>query len=68
MSLSLVENIRVNGKADAVLLDARTYEKHLTAFNLARLLAEGEDDIAAGRVRGARTVLREFKNARKIRG
>ena len=53
----------VNGKAEAVLIDARTYEKHLTAFNLARLLSEGEDDIAAGRVRGARTVLSEFRNA-----
>lgn len=60
--------LTVNGKADAVLIDARTYEKHLTAFNLGRLLSEGEDDIAAGRVRAARTVLREFKNAHKIRG
>ena len=60
--------LTVNGKADAVLIDARTYEKHLAAFNLARLLSEGEDDIAAGRVRDARTVLREFKNAHKIRG
>ena len=60
--------LTVNGKADAVLIDAKTYEKHLMAFNLARLLSEGEDDIAAGRVRGARTVLREFKNAHKIRG
>ena len=60
--------LTVNGRADAVLLDAKTYEKHLAALNLAQLLAEGEEDIAAGRRRRARTVLREFKNARKIRG
>lgn len=60
--------LTVNGRADAVLLDAKTYEKHLSAFNLARLLAEGEADVSAGRVRSARAVLREFKNAHKIRG
>jgi prevent-host-death family protein len=60
--------LTVNGRADAVLLDAKTYEKHLKAFNLARLLSEGEEDIASGRVRSARSVLREFKNAHKIRG
>jgi prevent-host-death family protein len=27
--------LTVNGRADAVLLDAKTYEKHLKAFNLA---------------------------------
>lgn len=60
--------LTVNGRADAVILDARTYEKHLSAFNLARLLAEGEADVSAGRVRGARAVLGEFKNAHKVRG
>lgn len=59
--------LTVNGRADAVLIDAKSYEKHLKAINLAHLLAEGEEDILAGRVRPARTVLREFKNARKIR-
>ena len=59
--------LTVNGRADAVLLDARTYEKYLRAFNLAGLLAEGEADVSAGRVRGARSILREFKNAHKIR-
>ncbi len=60
--------LTVNGRADAVLIDAKTYEKQLKAFNLARLLAEAESDISAGRVRSARSFLREFKNARKIRG
>ncbi len=60
--------LTVNGRADAVLIDAKSYGKHLKAINLARLLAEGEEDVLAGRVRPARSFLREFKNARKIRG
>jgi len=60
--------LTVNGRADAVLMDAKSYEKQLRAINLARLLAEGEEDIATGRTRPARAFLREFKNAHKIRG
>jgi prevent-host-death family protein len=59
--------LTVNGRADAVLIDAKTYEKQLQAINLARLLVEAEQDIAAGRVRPARAFLKEFKNAHKIR-
>jgi prevent-host-death family protein len=58
--------LTTNGRADAVLLDARTYEKHLKATNLARLLGQAESDIAAGRTRPVRSFLREFKNANKI--
>ena len=60
--------LTINGKPDAVLIDAKTYEKQLKALNLAHVLAEGEEDISAGRVRPARSFLREFKNAHKIRG
>jgi len=41
--------LTVNGKADAVLMDTTTYEKHLKASNMARLLAQAEEDVAAGR-------------------
>jgi prevent-host-death family protein len=58
--------LTVNGRADAVLIDVKTYEKHLKASNLARLLGEAESDVAAGRTRPIRTFLREFKNANKI--
>lgn len=58
--------LTVNGRADAVLLDAKTYEKHLKASNLARLLAPAEEDVKAGRTRPIRQFLREFKNAHKI--
>jgi len=58
--------LTVNGKADAVLMDTKTYEKHLKAANIARLLAQGEEDIGAGRTRPIRSFLREFKHARKV--
>ena len=58
--------LTVNGKADAVLMDTKTYEKHLQAGNMARLLARAEEDVAAGRTRPMRSFLKEFKHARKI--
>ena len=60
--------LTVNGKADAVLIDARTFEKHLSASNLARLLVPAEEDVRSGRTRSMRAFLREFKRARKISG
>lgn len=58
--------LTVNGRADAVLMDTKTYEKHLKAANMARLLARGEEDIVAGRTRPIRSFLREFKDAHKV--
>lgn len=58
--------LTVNGKADAVLMDTKTYEKHLKAGNMARLLARAEEDVAAGRTRPIRSFLKELKYARKI--
>ena len=58
--------LTVNGKADAVLMDTKTYEKHLKADNMARLLARAEKDIEAGRTRPIRSFLKEFKHARKV--
>lgn len=58
--------LTVNGGADAVLMDTKTYEKHLKAANLARLLARGEEDIATGRTRPIRSFLKEFKDAHKV--
>jgi prevent-host-death family protein len=58
--------ITAKGRADAVLLDVKTYEKPLKASNLALLLGRAEADIAAGRTRSSRAVLGEFKRAHKI--
>ncbi len=60
--------LTVNGRADAVLMDAKTYEKHLKAANLSRLLIRAEEDIATKRTRPMRSFLKVFKNARKIPG
>jgi prevent-host-death family protein len=58
--------LTVNGKADAVLMDTTTYEKHLKAGNMARLLARAEEDIATGHTRPIRTFLKDFKHGRKV--
>jgi len=58
--------LTVNGKADAVLMDTKTYEKHLKASNMARLLVRAEEDVAVGRTRPMRSFLQEFKHARKV--
>jgi len=58
--------LTVNGKADAVLMDTKSYEKHLKASNIMRLLVQAEEDVAAGRTRSMRSFLKEFKHARKI--
>ncbi len=58
--------LTVNGRANAVIMDTETYERHLQAGHMARLLAPAEEDIAAGRTRPMRSFLKEFKRARKI--
>jgi prevent-host-death family protein len=58
--------LTVNGRADAVLMDAETFQRHVSAGNMARLLAPAEAEVRAGRTRSMRSFLREFKGARKI--
>jgi prevent-host-death family protein len=53
--------VTVNGKPDAVLLDAVVFEKKLQALNLASLLAEAEEDVRAQQVRPARQFLAELR-------
>lgn len=60
--------LTVNGKADSILIDAKTYEKHLKASNLSKLLLPAEQDVVAKRTRPFRSFLKEFKRARKISG
>ena len=53
--------VTVKGKPGVVLLDAAVYERRLAEINLARLLAEGEEDIRAGKVRPAREAIKDIK-------
>ena len=58
--------LTVNGKAEAVLVDAKEYEKTTSAFNLLKLLAPAEEDIKEGRYSEAREFFQEFKRGKEI--
>jgi prevent-host-death family protein len=58
--------LTVNGKAEAVLIDAKEYEKITHAFNLLKLLVPAEKDISAGEYKEAKDFFKEFKRDKKI--
>jgi prevent-host-death family protein len=58
--------LTVNGKADAVLIDAKSFDKYLSASNMARFLVPAEADVSAGRTRSMRAFMTEFKRGRKV--
>ena len=58
--------LTVNGKAEAVLIDAEEYEKISNAFNLLKLLVPAEEDIMEGRFSEAKGFFQEFKRGKKI--
>ena len=58
--------LTVNGKAEAVLVDAREYEKISKAVNLLGLLAPAEEDVREGRFTEAEEFFQEFKRGREI--
>jgi len=58
--------LTVNGKAEAVLVDAKEYEKNTNAFNLLKLLAPAEEDVKEGRFSEAKDFFQEFKCGKEI--
>ena len=60
--------LTVNGKAEAVLLAAKEYEKIANAFNLLKFLIPAEEDIKNNRYKDARDFFKEFKSGKKISG
>ena len=60
--------LTTNGKAEAVLIDAATYERYISALNLARLLKPALEDVAQGRTRPAREFLDELRREHNLRG
>jgi prevent-host-death family protein len=60
--------LTVNGKAEAVLIDAREYEKILNSLAMLKLLLAAEKDLKKGRFRDADVFFREFRRAKKIQG
>jgi len=55
-----------DGRPTALLFDVKEFLNDLAAENLARQIAIGEADIAAGRVQDLDEVLEEIHRARKI--
>lgn len=60
--------LTVNGKAEAVLLDAKEFEKMTNALAMLKLIVPAENDIKEGRTREAGTFFREFRRDKKKRG
>ena len=58
--------LTVNGKAEAVIVDAKEYEKITNAFNLLKLLASAEEDIKEGKYSEAKQFFKEFKVGKEI--
>ena len=58
--------LTINGKAEAVLISAKEYEKISNAFNLLKLLVTAEEDIRNDRYQEARSFFRDFKRDKKI--
>ena len=58
--------LTVNGKAEAVLVDASEYEKITNAFNLLKLLAPAEEDLKEGRYSEVKDFFQEFKRGKEI--
>jgi prevent-host-death family protein len=58
--------LTVNGKAEAVLVDAKEYEKITNAFNLLKMIAPAEEDIKEGRITEVKDFFQGFKRAKEI--
>ena len=58
--------LTVNGKAEAVLMDAKEYEKITSAFGLLKFLIPAEEDINNQRYKEAKAFFKEFKIDKKI--
>ena len=58
--------LTVNGKAEAVLMDAGEYAKSADALALAKLLLKAEQDISHGRVRPVGEFFKEFRREKKL--
>ena len=58
--------LTVNGKAEAVLVDAREYEHMTQALAMMKLLLTAEQDIKQGNVRDASTFFEEFRREKNV--
>jgi PHD/YefM family antitoxin component YafN of YafNO toxin-antitoxin module len=57
-----------DGKADLVIMNAKTYEHQLKVMNLAKLLAEAEAHVSAGRTRPIQEFFDELRRDKDVSG
>jgi prevent-host-death family protein len=57
-----------DGKPGAVMLPVEAFERLIHTVNLARLLAEGQEDLRAGRTQPLEEWMKEFERANKLPG
>lgn len=60
--------LTVNGKAEAVLLGTKEFEKMSNALAVLKLLVPSENDIKEGWIKEADTFFEEFRRDKKIQG
>lgn len=58
--------LTVNGKAEAVLMDAEEYKKIMSAFSLLKFLIPAEEDRNNQRYKEAKAFFKDFKTDKKI--
>ena len=58
--------LTVNGKAEAVLLDASEYERMTVALDIMQKLTKAEMDIKSGRTEDARKFFEKFRSEKNI--
>ena len=58
--------LTVNGKAEAVLIDAKEFERITGAFNLLKMIIAAEEDINKKQFKEVRSFFEEFKNDHQI--
>jgi prevent-host-death family protein len=58
--------LTVNGKAEAVLLDAKEYDKITNALAMLKILILGENEIRENKFKSAEEFFKEFRLAKKI--
>lgn len=58
--------LTVNGKAEAVLIEAKEYERMVQALATMQGILTAEDDIKQGKVRDATTFFEEFRHGKEV--
>jgi len=60
--------LTVKGRAEAVLLDAKEYDRISSALAMLKLLLPAEEDVKKDRIRDAASFFKEFKREKEIQG